>query len=230
MCSGCEPGRRPRFCARGAAYERPFSLLPLLAGLDLLLTGDRALRTAAAARIGAGALSAHWKAAAVTAASVRADLGHALDVRGHLAPEVSFDEDFLRRGHAVDDLAQASDLLLAEVLHPGVGVEVGGLDDLLRGGAADPMDVHERNDHALLRGYVDTGDSRHLALYPCLCLCFGFLEQITRTTPGLLIALQFGHIFLTDGRTFISKSLEFALAIDRGSRARPPPCLPRGAA
>src|SRR5437870_465441 len=81
-------------------------------------------------------------------ASAGADLGHALYVRGHLAPEVALDEDFLRRRHAVDDLAQARDLLLAQVLDPGVGVEVGGLDDLLRGGAADPVDVHQRDDHA----------------------------------------------------------------------------------
>jgi hypothetical protein len=30
---------------------------------------------------------------------------------------------------------------------------------------------------------------------------------------------------LTDGRTFISKSLEFARVIDRFQQARPPPCL-----
>jgi len=41
------------------------------------------------------------------------------------------------------------------------------------------------------------------------------LEQITRTTPLRRITLQLEHIFLTDGRTFISKSLEFARAIDR---------------
>jgi hypothetical protein len=39
-----------------------------------------------------------------------------------------------------------------------------------------------------------------------------------------LITLQLEHIFLTDGRTFISKSLEFALAIGRCSPARRPPC------
>jgi len=55
------------------------------------------------------------------------------------------------------------------------------------------------------------------------------LEQITRTTPLRLITLQLGHIFLTDGRTFISKSLEFALAIGRCSPARRPPCPQRGA-
>src|SRR4029077_7671410 len=50
---------------------------------------------------------------------------------------------------------------------------------------------------------------------------------MTRTTPFLRITLQLEHIFLTDGRTFISKSLECALANDRCSRARPPPCPQR---
>jgi len=35
----------------------------------------------------------------------------------------------------------------------------------------------------------------------------GVFEQITRTTPFRLITLQLGHIFLTDGRTFIYGSL-----------------------
>src|SRR5713101_4397411 len=162
-------------------------------------------------------------------ATVGADLGQALDVRRHVAPQVTFDEDLLRRAHPIDDLAQASHLFLAEVLGPRFSADVGGFHDLLRSGPADPVDVHQGNDHALLRGYVDTGESRHLAPHPCRCLCFGVFEQITRTTPFRLITLQLGHIFLTDGRTFISKSLESALAIDRGWRARPPLCLRRGA-
>jgi len=55
------------------------------------------------------------------------------------------------------------------------------------------------------------------------------LEQITRTTPLRLITLQLGHIFLTDGRTFISKSLEFFPATGRWPRARPLPCPRREA-
>src|SRR5262252_2428907 len=45
--------------------------------------------------------------------------------------------------------------------------------------------------------------ARRATTQPCLCLCFGF-EQRTRTTPSRLITLHFEHIFLTDGRTFIS--------------------------
>jgi len=39
-------------------------------------------------------------------------------------------------------------------------------------------------------------------LQPCRCLCFGF-SQITRTTPWRRIILHFGHIFFTDGLTFM---------------------------
>src|SRR5229473_3691726 len=114
---------------------------------------------------------------------------------------------------ALPILAQARDLFLAEVLGPRFRVEVGRLRDLLGRGAADPMDVHQGDDHPLLGWYVDTGKSCHLVPYPCRCLRFGVFEQITRTTPLRLITLQLERIFLTDGRTFISKSLEYALAI-----------------
>jgi len=47
---------------------------------------------------------------------------------------------------------------------------------------------------------------------PCLCLCFGF-SQMTITLLFLLIILHFSHIGLTDGLTFIIKSLTFNRAI-----------------
>src|SRR5207249_4007003 len=159
-CSGCGPDLRPRSCARGAGSGRPSSWS--LAGLHLLLPGHRALRTAPAAGVGTGALAAHGQAAAVTLAAVGADFGEALDVGRHLAAEIAFDDDLLACRKAVDDLAKPPDLLLGEVLGPFVRVDVGHLQDLLGGGVADPVDVRQGDCHALLRGYVDAGDSRHL--------------------------------------------------------------------
>src|SRR5207302_8316301 len=91
-----------------------------LAGLDLLLARDGALGSAAAARVGARPLAAHGQPAAMAPSAVRADLGHPLDVRGHLAAQVALDEDLLGGGHPVDDLAQARDPPVPEVLRPRV--------------------------------------------------------------------------------------------------------------
>ncbi len=45
-----------------------------------------------------------------------------------------------------------------------------------------------------------------ISIYPCLCLCFGLREQITRTLPRLRIILQYSQIFFTELRTFIVRS------------------------
>lgn len=42
----------------------------------------------------------------------------------------------------------------------------------------------------------------HYLVYPCFCLCLGFL-QITITTPCLRTTLHFSHRFLTDALIFI---------------------------
>src|SRR5205814_6727892 len=118
---------------RGAACERPSSW-PLLACLHLLLAGDRTLGSAAAAGVGPGALAAHGQPAAVPHAAVRADLGQALDVVGHIASQVTFDEELLGPRHLVDDLAQTSDLFVGEILDARVGVDAGRLHELLSGG------------------------------------------------------------------------------------------------
>src|ERR1700730_11998257 len=62
---------------------------------------------------------------------------------------------------------------------------------------------------------------------PCLCLCLGLLQS-TRMTPSRLITLQLGHIFLTDGRTFISLSLESFHGIGRSPTAPTCPGPPPG--
>src|SRR3954447_18781616 len=60
-------------------------------GSLLLLAGDRLTAALAATGVGPRALTAHRKPAAVPATLVRPDLDLAADVRGHLAPEVTFD-------------------------------------------------------------------------------------------------------------------------------------------
>src|SRR5947199_173478 len=82
------------------------------------------------------------------------------------AAQVPFDEELLGARHLVDDLAQARDLFVGEILDARVGVDAGRLHELLSRGVADAGDVGKGDDHALLRRYVDARDSCHLAPYP----------------------------------------------------------------
>src|SRR5476649_545082 len=111
---------------------------PSLPGFHLLLTCDSALGAAATASVGAGALAANRQASAMPAATIGADLGHALDVCRHLAAKVALDEDLFRGGHSIDDLAKPADLLFAEVFGPRIGADVGHLHELLSRGPPDP--------------------------------------------------------------------------------------------
>ena len=101
-------------------------------------------------------------------AAVRADLDETLDVERDLAPQVAFD-----LVAAVDQLAQPVDLLLGEVPHPGVRVDVRLGQDLLAGRQTDPEDVGERDLDALLARNVDAGDTGHRLPLPLLVLRVG---------------------------------------------------------
>src|SRR3989442_9371965 len=166
MFLGCEPDRPPHSCARAAACGRLSSAWPLLARLDLLLASHCALGSAPAACVGPRALAAHGQAAAMPLAAVGADLGQALDVHRDLTAQVTFDEDVFRARHPIDDLAQARDLFLAQVLGALVGIDARVLDDLLGGRVADAVDVGHGDDDALGRRNVDACDSCHLVPTP----------------------------------------------------------------
>jgi hypothetical protein len=62
------------------------------------------------------------------------------------------------------------------------------------------------------------GNRKSKILYPCRCLCFGFV-QITLTTPLRWMILQLSHIFFTEARTFIL--LPSPLTFFAAARARP---------
>jgi hypothetical protein len=85
-----------------------------------------------------------------------ADLHLALDVLRHLAAQVTLD---LERG--LDVVADAGDLVVGEVAHPGVGADFEGGADLLAAGAPDAVDVGERDLQPLLAGDVYAGDACH---------------------------------------------------------------------
>src|SRR5664280_2344278 len=117
---------------------------------NLLLSGDRLLRSLAGAGVGVGALTVDGQALAVPDALVAADLHLALDVLGNVAAEVA-----LHLQVGVDVVPEAGHLFVGEVPYPGVGAGLGGGADLLRGGPADAEDVGERDLQPLLAGDVD---------------------------------------------------------------------------
>src|SRR3990170_21096 len=106
----------------------------LLAGL--LLAGHRALGPLARARVGPGALATDREALAVAAALVAADLDLAADVGGHFAAEVTLDLEV-----GLDVVAELDQLVVAQLVHPQVGADAGGVEQLVGAGTADAEDV-----------------------------------------------------------------------------------------
>src|SRR2546423_5932265 len=129
----------------------------LLLCLDLLADADRLARAATGASIGARALAANREATPVAQAPVGADFDQPLDVEGDLATQLAFDFGFL-----VDDVAQAADLLVIEILDAQVRVDVGDCQDTPGGVGTDTEYVGQRDLDALLTRNVNAGDTRHL--------------------------------------------------------------------
>src|SRR6185295_13572355 len=151
----------------GAAADTGSAIrfLPLrLGGGGGLGADQRPARALARARIGMGALAAHGEVAAVAHPAVGADLHQPLDVHRHFLAEVAFDLALL-----VDDLRDAAGFFLGEVLDAHARVDPGLAEDLVRAAHADPVDVGQRDLHALRARQVDACDTCHLSL-PLLVL------------------------------------------------------------
>ncbi len=104
-----------------------------------------------------GALAADRQALAVAKAAVGGEVHQALDVHRDFAAEVALD---LIVG--VDRLADLEDFLVGKVLDPALGrdSELGG--DLDRLGAADSVNVGERDHNPLVGGDIHPGNTCHI--------------------------------------------------------------------
>ena len=117
---------------------------------NLLLSGDRLLRSLAGACVGMGALAVDRQALAVPDALVAPDLHLALDVLGHVSAQVP-----LHLEVGVDVVAEPGHLFVGQITDPGVGAGPGHRADLLGRGPADAEDVGEGDLQPLLAGDVD---------------------------------------------------------------------------
>src|SRR5690349_2513434 len=92
----------------------------------LLLAGDRLRLALAGAGVRVRALTANRQAAAVTQATIGAEVHQALDVHGHFTAKVTFHDVV-----AVDGFADSQNLGVGQLIHAALGRDVDLLDDLL---------------------------------------------------------------------------------------------------
>src|SRR4051794_1646268 len=140
------------------------SSLRLLRGL--LARADRLLRSAALPGIGLGPLATNREIPAMAKAAIRPDLLESLHVERDLSAEVALD-----LVAPVDELTKPVDLLLGEITHPRVRVDVRLRQDLLGRRQAEPEDVGQRNLDPLLTWDVDAGDACHSVLATPAAAC-----------------------------------------------------------
>src|SRR6476646_6657685 len=113
----------------------------------LLLARDRLGLALAGARIGVRALAADRQALAVPQPAVAGEVHQPLDVHCRFAAKVALDGEVL-----VDRLADVQHLLVGEVLDPLFRTDAELIGDLPGRGAADSVDVGQRDLDALVGG------------------------------------------------------------------------------
>src|SRR6266566_102135 len=126
----------------------------LLAGL--LLAGHGLLPALAGPGVRLGPLAMDRQPAAVADALIAADLHLAPDVALNLTAQVTF-----YPVGGIDPVAELDEVVVGQVVHPGVTADAGGLQRPLGAGAADPVDVGEGDLKALVAREVDTDQTCH---------------------------------------------------------------------
>src|SRR6185436_4176030 len=133
--------------------------------LLLLLARDGLRRPLARAGIGMRALTAHRKPAPVTQAPIAAEIHQPLDVKLDFTPQIALDHVV-----AVDHLADMQHFLVGELRHAPLRRKAQLFHDLAGLLLADPMDILQRDNDALVGRKVDTRDTSHSACSCCRTL------------------------------------------------------------
>src|SRR5262245_38714612 len=124
--------------------------------LDALLAGHGLARALARPGVGPGPLAAHRQAAPVAQAPVAADVAQPGDVLGVLAAQRALD-----RVLAVEDVGDAGDLLVVQLLRPAQRVHPRLLAQPQGRRRPDAVDVAQADVRRLVGRQVHTQDTRH---------------------------------------------------------------------
>ncbi len=137
------PGRR----ARQPLYD-----------LALLATAHGSPRTTPRPRVGACALTTRRHASSMSKTAVAPDVHQALDVHCDFATQIALDPHLF-----VDDLANPVDLVISQIPHARIRVDIRALEQLLAGMEPDAKDIGQRRLDPLIAWKIDSCNSRHVA-------------------------------------------------------------------
>lgn len=92
----------------------------------------------------------------MTQPAVAPDIHQALDVHGDLTPEIALHPHLF-----VDNLADAVDLVVCQVTHARVGIDVGALEELLTSMQSNAIDIWQSRLDPLVARKINSRNSRH---------------------------------------------------------------------
>ena len=92
----------------------------------------------------------------MTQPTIAAEIHQPLNIHGDLAPKIAFDDVV-----TIDHFANLEHFLVGQLRHATFLRNRHLLHDFAGLFGPDPVDVLERDDHALVSGYVDTGNTGH---------------------------------------------------------------------
>src|SRR5690554_6127406 len=126
-------------------------------GFLLLLAGDCLCRALAGAGIGVGTLATNGQAATMTQATIVAQVHQPLDVHRDVAAKITLDDVI-----PVDGLTDLDDFRVGELVDTTLRGNANLGADILGELVADPVDILQRDDNALICRDIDASNTCHV--------------------------------------------------------------------